>query len=461
VNPGNTGLLAVDALVMGIPILGTSALSSPEKDYLAEGQSFYTLPNNLDGFAHELNRLVMSRDFPRFAAATPLLNDFVNRFSIAIKEQLPGEMQNKLLLVTNLPAPYRLSLFEALAVQFDLTVAYTGWADEGRLWKKPTSTLTYKTTSVAKLVGIGNFKIPFPTMELKRLVKDSNFVFTGGWHSPAFLSSMRLARRNGIPSFLWFESTLDSAKYKSGPISSLRSRVFSKADAIIVPGITASRAAEAYANGRTPVIVLSNPINKTYLAAAELNLPTSRSKGTRFLFLGRLLQLKRVDLLISAFELAASEDDTLTIVGDGPMLETLMAQAEQIDLRKNIFFHSGVKDSEAIAIYAVHDVLVLPSDNEVWGMVLAEALVLGLRAIGSSAAGASETFLKFSTFRMFQSGSVESLSAALVMARVPVTQTISERNELLRLNSPEVFSSELYREINALTKQQLQKEDFK
>jgi glycosyltransferase involved in cell wall biosynthesis len=452
VNPGNTGLLAVDALVMGIPIVGTSTLSSPEKDYLAEGQSFYTLPNNSERFAQELNRLAISRELPRFAAATPSLKNFVNNFSAAIREQLPSEIQNKLLLVTNLPAPYRLSLFEAIAKHFDLTVAYTGWADEGRLWENATSTSIYKSTSPKRLVGIGKFKIPFATRALKQLVKDSDFVFTGGWHSPAFLSSMRLARRNGIPSFLWFESTLDSARFKSGPIASFRSRVFSQADAIFVPGITAARAAEAYAKGRTPVIILSNPINKTYLAAAGHNLPKTRSKGTRFLFLGRLLQLKRIDLLISAFELVASEDDTLAIVGDGPMREKLKEQAAQTEFRNNIFFRPGVKDSEAINIYRQHDVLVLPSDREVWGMVAAEALVLNLQVVASDAIGATESLKQFPTFHSFQSDSISDLASGLRSSKISRNLTEQSKSELLKLNSPVVFAEKFHEKLSFFAK---------
>ena len=52
--PGNIGLVAVDALALGIPIIGTNVRSSPEKDYLVEGESLHTFYNSAERFADEL-----------------------------------------------------------------------------------------------------------------------------------------------------------------------------------------------------------------------------------------------------------------------------------------------------------------------------------------------------------------------------------------------------------------------
>ena len=80
INPGNIGLLAVDALVLKTPIFGTSVLSSPEKDYLVEGDSLFTFPNTPRGFAEEL--CAFSNDPKRRLGEShvPTVEEFASRF---------------------------------------------------------------------------------------------------------------------------------------------------------------------------------------------------------------------------------------------------------------------------------------------------------------------------------------------------------------------------------------------
>ncbi len=453
INPGNTGLVAVDALAMRVPIFGTDTLSSPEKGYLTEGNSFYTLPNDPKQFAIELLDLIRTKSLVKVSGQIPMHQDFVDKFAREIENKVLSSRKTKLLWITNLPAPYRLSLFESLSEKFELTVGYTGWRAEGRSWKAggPQND-RYDTVQVGRLFGIGRIKMPFSNSRMRNVIYGSDFVVVGGWHSPAFMNALKLAKRNKISSALWFESTLDSARFNAGPIAVLRKYAFSIPNVILVPGSAAKTAALLYSGGKAPIFELTNPISKTYLEAEASNSTSLDSRGTKYLFFGRLLGLKKINLLISAFEEVARDWDRLTIVGDGPRENKLKNQAARSSKSDQVFFQPAVPDSQALGIYNQHDVLVLPSSREVWGMVIAEALVLGLRAIGSSSVGASKTFLKFSTFQMFQSGSVHALAAALDAARVPVKLSVSERRELLNLNSPEVFSSKLSRVINDFLK---------
>jgi glycosyltransferase involved in cell wall biosynthesis len=156
-----------------------------------------------------------------------------------------------------------------------------------------------------------------------------------------------------------------------------------------------------------------------------------------------LLDLKRVDLLISAFSATAAPEDRLTIIGDGPRRASLEKMAKSSSVRNQISFKQAVADGEAINTYTEHDVLVLPSNREVWGMVIPEALVLGLRVIASDKVGAAETFSSFSTFTSFKSGSSSDL--AIKLNEIGKLQVLSsgEQKRLLDLNSPKVFVSNM------------------
>ncbi len=450
-NPGNTGLLAVDALTMGIPILGTNAPSSPEKDYLKEGESFITLPDEPAPFTELLLKLSKDSFTSKFQSQAPKMSDFVANFSEAVLAEIQLGSPKKLLVVTNLPAPYRLSIFNELSKVFDLRVAYTGWSEEGRKWGSVgQDSHSYSSYSVGKLIGLGKLKLPFATKQLKELIAEADLVLTGGWHSPAFVTALKYSQRIGRPSFLWFESTLKSARYSKGPIAWFRNAQFRRADAIFVPGESALEAAKQYSDAHTPVIKLNNPIQDAFLKQPDLE-PVSLGvrTGTRYLYFGRLLELKNIDLLIEAFTRVAHSEDTLSIVGDGPMLEKLTKIASNSSVRDQITFSPGVMDSDAIRVYRQHDVLVLPSNREVWGMVTAEALVLGLQVIASDAVGAAETFKHFSTFEEFQSGSVADLAVKMKSSRTRKNLSNQEFARLIDLNSSEHFASLFSIEIDA------------
>jgi glycosyltransferase involved in cell wall biosynthesis len=131
------------------------------------------------------------------------------------------------------------------------------------------------------------------------------------------------------------------------------------------------------------------------------------------------------------------------------MLEKLTKLASNSSAREQITFLPGVVDSDAILVYRKHDVLVLPSNREVWGMVTAEALVLGLQVIASDAVGASETFKQFSTFEVFQSGSADDLANKMKSSRKRRQLSNQEFARLIDLNSSEHFASLFSIEIDA------------
>jgi glycosyltransferase involved in cell wall biosynthesis len=315
------------------------------------------------------------------------------------------------------------------------------WGDEN------SSSNTYKSLKGGWLLGSGKFRIPFANRALIESIRTSDVVMTGGWHTPAFLRTLKNAKKYGKCSLLWFESTLESARFRSGPIALIRKRIFLLSDAVFVPGPSAALAAQEYSNGQIPVVQLSNPIQPMFLDAGTETFGEKISSGTRFLYFGRLLQLKRIDLLIDAFSMIASPEDTLTIVGDGPMKDALVSQASRTIRSGQIFFEHAVRDEDAIGVYRQHQVLVLPSNREVWGMVIAEALVLGLRVVASDAAGASATFAEFPTVNLFRSESISDLSEKLTKAKQNVMLNQTQRDTLIALNSPKEFVLQMTQEV--------------
>lgn len=150
----------------------------------------------------------------------------------------------------------------------------------------------------------------------------------------------------------------------------------------------------------------------------------------RLLFVGRLSDEKRVDLLIDAFGRVASSRPTweLVIAGSGPLEAALRRRsAERAPQARFLGF---VEPDELPALYRVSDALVLPSDYEPWGVVVNEALAAGLALVCAEGVGAAAELLRDGVNgRSFRTGSLEGLQGALLDV------TASGRVEALRAAS--------------------------
>lgn len=109
------------------------------------------------------------------------------------------------------------------------------------------------------------------------------------------------------------------------------------------------------------------------------------------LFVGRLAEIKGVTYLIEAMK---GIDALLVIVGDGPLRNSLMKQAEESEI--NVKFLSSKTHDELKIIYASADLFVAPSitghhgNMEGLGLVILEAMASGLPVISNRSGGISE-----------------------------------------------------------------------
>lgn len=111
-----------------------------------------------------------------------------------------------------------------------------------------------------------------------------------------------------------------------------------------------------------------------------------------FLFVGQLIKRKGWHELIEAANLLATRGRafSVTIVGDGPDRQPLLDRITELKLG-NIVQVVGSVPYNGMGIYFdAADVLVLPSHEDTWGMVVSEAMALGKAVLCSCYAGASE-----------------------------------------------------------------------
>ncbi|MEX0961151.1 MAG: glycosyltransferase [Burkholderiales bacterium] len=164
-------------------------------------------------------------------------------------------------------------------------------------------------------------------------------------------------------------------------------------DALVVPS-SAMRDRLAEYGVRTPMHVLPTGIPLREFA---------RGDGDRFrrrhgiaagrptlLFVGRVAFEKNIDFLLRALELAMRNipDLLLVIAGEGPALAHLEKEAVRRNLQEHVLFVGYLdRRHELLDCYSAADAFVFASRTETQGLVLLEAMALGLPVISTAVMG--------------------------------------------------------------------------
>ncbi len=154
-----------------------------------------------------------------------------------------------------------------------------------------------------------------------------------------------------------------------------------RAAALIVANESSQAALPAGASGKTyqiPDVGVDLDVFKDNVQ------PTSdRDNKIRFAYLGRLADWKGVQFLLPAFKTVADQNSSaeLHILGDGEDRASLEALTKQLNLTDRVTFAGWLSAEAAAARLRQADVLVLPSLHEVGGIVILEAMAIGLPII--------------------------------------------------------------------------------
>ena len=115
---------------------------------------------------------------------------------------------------------------------------------------------------------------------------------------------------------------------------------------------------------------------------------SAESTVPRFIFLGRLVDWKAVDVAIRALKEVPSAE--LDIIGDGPMLEVWRSLAAELGLKDRVHFIGWLTQSECADRLRNSVALVLPSLYECGGAAVLEAMAMGKPVIATRWGGPAD-----------------------------------------------------------------------
>lgn len=161
-------------------------------------------------------------------------------------------------------------------------------------------------------------------------------------------------------------------------------------------------------------------------------------RNKKYVYVGRLIECKNLKFLVKTFN---DLGKPLTIVGKGELEDELKAMA-----KSNITFLGFIDNEKLKSIYQAHDVFILPSKSEPWGLVVEEALYWGLPVIVSDRVGSYIDMVeKLHTGCIFHYNSEKELYHAIETVE---SNYESYRNNVLRVD----FDERDKKQVTAYTK---------
>ncbi len=225
-----------------------------------------------------------------------------------------------------------------------------------------------------------------------------NVITLTGYYDPAQLALLFWAKLRGIRVIMQNESTT-ADNQRTGPKESFKRWLISLFDGFFCFG---SRSADYLLALNVPprkILLRKNAVdNQTLRRVYEQALSTRQAEqqhlrlpSRNFIYVGRLIGVKNVPALLTAFAQACQQapaaDWGLILLGDGADQPTLYQQTTELGLTNVVSFQPAQPWYRVPAFLALSDVLVLPSQSEPWGLVVNEAMVCGLPVIVSSQCG--------------------------------------------------------------------------
>lgn len=302
---------------------------------------------------------------------------------------------SRLVLVTNIPSPYRLHSFTVLQHELDsrdiaLEVLFMAATETGRFWQPQPDDWQFNGHIFSGLHprwrGIDMHVNPtIWTSILKR--PPTWLIIGGGWQFPTSLGLFLLhpLYRHRTHSLVWAEANHRFSTHPTGSIARARQRLLTSVDGLIIPGqIAATTVREHWGILTPPLIYWPNLVDETIYHNRVVQLRSNRDallkrfqipENNRVLFWSARLDEFTKGILNFLRPIAGVLDSkaTLLLAGEGPdrsSVEQWIRDNPHLDIR--LLGH--VSQERILECLALADVFILPSMRDRNPLSLIEAM---------------------------------------------------------------------------------------
>jgi glycosyltransferase involved in cell wall biosynthesis len=371
---------------------GTSALLVPPHDPSALAAALERLLSD-KGLAAELGRAARKRVGIGFALSTSIRR-VLELYARAPEDSAPA---TRIAILTEIPSPYRIPLFNALEAREDVEPVVLFLAEHDPTHPYP---FYAEELRVAWRVLPGRALLGRRWIVLSRgvaralMTHKADVVVVGGWNQPAFWAAAAWCRLRRRPLVAWVESTTRDRRTEAGGLEAAKRVFLGLCSGFLVPGRASTDYLRALGVPAASIRVAPNAVDPsvfgTRVAERRVDREALRARlgltRPTVLSVGRLEHDKGMDVLVRAMRDVPAD---LVIVGGGSMENVLRREAGE-----NVRFAGRLERDDLVDWYAAADVFALASRSDQWGMVLNEAALAGLPLVATEAVGAAHDLIE-------------------------------------------------------------------
>ena len=207
-----------------------------------------------------------------------------------------------------------------------------------------------------------------------------------------------------LPGYVWLRSVYDWILWH------WMLEVFNRLDAVTAPSRTAMNLLRAQGL-RVPVYAISGGINlERFYPDPNVDRETCRVRyglstdRMVFLFVGRVDEEKRLDVILHALKRLKRDDIQFCIAGHGAALNKLKMLAQELALGLRVHFTGFVPNEDLPCLINSCDIFVMPSDAELLSLASLEAMACGRPMLAANAVALPELVTDGVNGYLFQAG---------------------------------------------------------
>lgn len=304
----------------------------------------------------------------------------------------------KVLFITNIPSPYRVDFFNELGKECELTVLFEKRASDERddLWKD----YQFNNFDGIFMKGISVGAATSVCFSVKKYLDKNKYdvIICSDFTSPTGIIAINYMKRHNIPYYL--ECDGGFAKSGRGLKERIKNYTISGARGYFSTGKDCDEYYLAYGAKKYKIIrfpftsvyqkdILSEPIPST--EKKELKKQLGITDAPTVITVGQFIHRKGFDILLKA---AGVLDRSIQFyfIGGEPTEEYLQIKG---DLKLDNAHFIGFQSHDTVLKYfQAADIFVLPTREDIWGLVINEAVSNGLPVISTDRCSAALELVK-------------------------------------------------------------------
>jgi len=350
----------------------------------------------------------------------------------------------RVLIVTNIIAPYRIPLYNYLhhTDEVDFKLVVLADTERNRAWRMSEEQIKFNYRLLPGFHGFiwsrdMSIHVQWGFGRELRVFKP-DVVITSGYDALAYWEAFFYCKIFKKRYILWNGTTMLSTGKTTGPIGWMKRRIINGADRYVTYGTKAAEYLMRLGAPRERIHVGINTVDMEFYRDRAMTIRAGESFSQerrgypRFLMLyvGQLISRKGIGQLLRALDKLDDPDIGLLVIGSGPQEKELREFCESHAL-ENVYFEGFHQPDDLPRYYALADLFVLPSFKEVWGLVVNEALASGLYVLCSNQAGAAYDLINEGwNGALFDPRDVEELATLVQQTKARIEEIRARREEL-------------------------------